>query len=253
MKKPILQAHRGVSTDYPENTAAAFIGAVLQGYPIIETDPMYTKDGVIVLLHDRSLNRTARYPDGRELEAPVLLPEITYEEGNGYDYGIWFGEKFKGEPLPKLSDLLRFAAEFDVEIKLDNRIQDFPEEILERLFQLVEASPAKVGFTTSRLSFAERVHERLPSAGIHYDGEVTEEVLQTLSSMVPPEKLAVWLPYPTVHNTWVQIPFVSEALAALVKNYARLGLWILSEEADYQDAIRRFQPDIVETTGGLKP
>ena len=40
-----LQAHRGVSSEYPENTLAAFRASVEQGYDIIECDPKYTKDG----------------------------------------------------------------------------------------------------------------------------------------------------------------------------------------------------------------
>ena len=47
-----LQAHRGVSTDCPENTMAAFREAVSQGYDVIEFDPKFTRDGEIVVLHD---------------------------------------------------------------------------------------------------------------------------------------------------------------------------------------------------------
>ena len=45
MKNIKLQAHRGVSSDCPENTMAAFRCAALQGYDVIELDPDYTKDG----------------------------------------------------------------------------------------------------------------------------------------------------------------------------------------------------------------
>ena len=48
-----LQAHRGVSTDAPENTMAAFREAVRQGYEIIEFDPKFTKDNICVVLHDK--------------------------------------------------------------------------------------------------------------------------------------------------------------------------------------------------------
>ncbi len=253
MEKTVLQAHRGVSTDYPENTMAAFIGSVVQGYPIIEMDPMYTRDGQIVLLHDRTLNRTARYPDGSKLTDPVELPNLSYAEALGYDYGIWFGEKFKGEPIPLLADVLRFAAQFDVDVKIDNKIQSFPPEILEALCAVIEASPARVGITSYSLDFIKAILKRLPNVDIHYDGVVTEEILQELCTLVPREKLTVWLPYPTAHNQWVRIPFVSEELAALVKKYARLGLWILSEHSDYRDAVERFHPYVVETTGSLKP
>ena len=43
-----LQAHRGVSYEYPENTMIAYQAAIDQGYGIIELDPKYTADGKIV-------------------------------------------------------------------------------------------------------------------------------------------------------------------------------------------------------------
>ena len=63
-----FQAHRGVSTEYPENTMPAFIAAVEQGYTYIETDPLVTKDNVCVLMHDKTLNRTCRNDDGSTRE-----------------------------------------------------------------------------------------------------------------------------------------------------------------------------------------
>ena len=59
-----LQAHRGVSAEFPENTMVAFQAAADQGYGLIELDPKYTADGQIVMLHDSYLKRTARDADG---------------------------------------------------------------------------------------------------------------------------------------------------------------------------------------------
>ena len=65
-----LQAHRGVSAECPENTMPAFITAIEQGYNAIETDVMATKDNVLVLHHDATINRTARRADGSDIGAP---------------------------------------------------------------------------------------------------------------------------------------------------------------------------------------
>ena len=100
MDKCQLQAHRGVSTDCPENTMAAFRAAVEQGYDIIELDPKFTADNRCVILHDRTLNRTGRLPDGSQLSEPVAIASLTYEEARGYDVGLWFGEEFRGERCP---------------------------------------------------------------------------------------------------------------------------------------------------------
>ena len=60
----MLDAHRGVYSEYPENTMPAFKAAAEQGYEVIELDPAVTKDGVIVFVHDSTINRTGRRQDG---------------------------------------------------------------------------------------------------------------------------------------------------------------------------------------------
>ena len=54
----ILAAHRGDRFNYPENTMPAFESAVSLGVDMIETDVRMSKDGELVLMHDRSTLRT---------------------------------------------------------------------------------------------------------------------------------------------------------------------------------------------------
>ena len=61
-----VEAHRGVSSESPENTLPAIELAIKQGYHMIEIDPDVTKDHRIVLLHDHHLKRTARTKDGEK-------------------------------------------------------------------------------------------------------------------------------------------------------------------------------------------
>ncbi len=253
MKKPLLQAHRGVSTEFPENTVSAIMGAIEQGYPIIEIDPSYTADGVIVLLHDKTLNRTARKQDGSSVgEEKIFLADISYAECQTYDVGLWFDESFRGEKIPLLSEILEIAARHGTHVKIDNKFEAFPEQVMQTLFSICKNSGADIGFTCNSLEFVKLVLKNLPDATIHYDGVMTKEGLEALSALVDREKLVGWLPYPTPHNTWVKIDFVNDMLCALVKQYAKLGLWILSEESEYLDACEKYAPDIIETTGGIK-
>jgi glycerophosphoryl diester phosphodiesterase len=57
-QKPVIIAHRGASAYAPENTLTAFEKAIEMGSLIIETDVHQTKDSVVVLMHDLSLDRT---------------------------------------------------------------------------------------------------------------------------------------------------------------------------------------------------
>ena len=102
----LLQAHRGVSSEYPENTMAAFRASVEQGYGLIELDPKHTADGKFVILHDKTLARTARDQNGNAPD--YAIKDITLQKAQEYEYGSWFAPEFKGEPLPLLSDVLDF-------------------------------------------------------------------------------------------------------------------------------------------------
>ncbi|MDX6273032.1 MAG: glycerophosphoryl diester phosphodiesterase [Frankiales bacterium] len=55
--RPIAVAHRGGAAEAPENSLAAFAHAVSLGYSYLETDVHVTADGVLVALHDPTLDR----------------------------------------------------------------------------------------------------------------------------------------------------------------------------------------------------
>ena len=88
------QAHKGVSTENPENTMPAFVAAIEQGYDIIELDVAPTRDLRFVLIHDAKLNRTGRNPDGSELTEEIKITDITYEEFKAaIDNYVWVAER----------------------------------------------------------------------------------------------------------------------------------------------------------------
>jgi glycerophosphoryl diester phosphodiesterase len=90
--------HRGASAVAPENTYAAFEQAIRDGASYTETDIRATSDGVLVLVHDATLDRTT---DG---SGPVSA--MTLEELRRLDAGSWFGEAFHDERIPELPAFL---------------------------------------------------------------------------------------------------------------------------------------------------
>lgn len=248
---PKLQAHRGVSTECPENTMAAFKTAVLQGYDYIELDPNYTLDRKVVVLHDDTLNRTVRNADGTEISEPIRIADIPFETASSFDAGIGFSLKFKGERIPLLGDALRLAAENNVRVKLDNKIEKFPADAKEVLCALIEKYEAFTALTTGKEETLRFYAERFPNAELHYDGPVSEDVLERLS--VYKDRLTVWLPYASPLTSWASVPFADETLCAAVKKTARLGIWIIKDYKSFDEVCDRFAPDIVETTGTVKP
>lgn len=248
----IFQAHKGVSSEAPENTFSAFAVAVAQGYGIIELDPGVTADGVFVVLHDSTLNRTARQLDGEPLCERIRLNEISYEQASEYDYGVWFSEKFRGEKLPRLEAVLDFAEKNGIKLKIDNKYQSFTPTRKAELFAMLAPYQELAGLTCNTVDAALEAASALPKAQIHYDGAVDEEVLQRLSSALGKERLTVWLPFECKQTEWVKVAFATEETARLVKRFARLGIWLLSDYEQLESA-KRFGADIIETNGHIKP
>lgn len=91
-------AHRGASFDAPENTLAAFRLAWEEGADGIEGDFRLTSDGEIVCLHDPSTGRTAG--------ADLAVADSTLPRLRELDVGSWKEEKWRGEPIPTLREVI---------------------------------------------------------------------------------------------------------------------------------------------------
>lgn len=94
----IITAHRGASSLAPENTLAAVQKALELGIPWIEVDVHRTRDRVLVVLHDETVDRTTN--------GTGLVSQFFYEELTKLDAGSWFGPEFAGEPIPTLEEVL---------------------------------------------------------------------------------------------------------------------------------------------------
>ncbi len=127
----VLIAHRGASAYAPEHTLAAYRLALEQGADFVEQDLGVTRDGVLVCLHDLSLERTTdveeRFPE-RFTEIDVrgqtrrmwLVGDFTIDEIKQLDAGSWFDPRFAGERVPtwqQAIDLVRGRAGLYPELK----------------------------------------------------------------------------------------------------------------------------------------
>jgi len=91
-------AHRGANETHPENTISAFKEAVRLGAHMVEFDVQITKDKYLVIMHDKSVDRTT---DGKG-----LISELTLAEIKELDAGSWKSQEFKGEKVPTLREAL---------------------------------------------------------------------------------------------------------------------------------------------------
>ena len=137
-----LQGHRGARGLLPENTLPAFERAIAIGVDTLELDVGVTRDGVLVIHHDRRLNPDlARGPDGKWIAAPgPAIHSLGFEELERYDVGRLrpgseYASRFPrqkpldGTRIPRLSDLLSMnsSVRFNIETKLS---ADAPQETL---------------------------------------------------------------------------------------------------------------------------
>lgn len=91
-------AHRGASHDAPENTVAAIRLAWEQGADAAEFDVYLSKDGKVVVIHDKDTERTAG--------VKKLVGNCTLAELRALDVGSWKDAKFAGEKVPPLDEML---------------------------------------------------------------------------------------------------------------------------------------------------
>lgn len=255
MRKILFEAHRGVSTDRPENTMSAFVAAWEQGYDMIELDPKFTKDNVCVILHDGKLNRTARYLDGGCIEGDLPIKEVDSSFLDKIEVGSWFDKIYMGEKLPTLTEVLNFSREKGIPLKLDNVIASFTPEQRQIMYtQIRDAGIAdRIGLTTASVAYAAEIAKELPKAEIHYDGIVSEENLIALKNLCPTNSLYVWQRFDNARTSWCKVPPVNEESVQFIHSYGiKVGVWILSEPEELDKAIA-LGADILETTGSIKP
>jgi len=103
--------HRGAQTDAPENTMAAFRSALAAGVDEVEFDVQLTSDGVPVVLHDATLDRTT---DGH---GP--LRDRTLAEVARLDAGSWSAPQWTGERVPSLDQLCAWIADKPLDLSLE--------------------------------------------------------------------------------------------------------------------------------------
>jgi len=95
---PRVFAHRGGSGLAPENTIAAFDNGLALGADGLELDVHLSRDGVVVVHHDATVDRTTNG------HGPIAA--MDWAEVRALDAGAWRGERFAGARIPSLEDTI---------------------------------------------------------------------------------------------------------------------------------------------------
>jgi glycerophosphoryl diester phosphodiesterase len=172
--RPRLFGHRGAAGLLPENTMPSFRRAVADGADVLELDVHATRDGVVVVIHDDTLDRTT--------DGTGRVRELTFDELSRYDAGARFGAdvgfpcRGRGIRVPALEELLDElpAVPLNIEIKqAEPAIEDAVVSLLERKQALGRVMLAAEDDVVMR-----RIRSRAPDAATSASYEEAREFFQ---------------------------------------------------------------------------
>lgn len=152
-ERPLVIAHRGASSDAPENTLAAITLGFEQGADFVEIDLHLTADGEIVVIHDATTKRTG--------DADLEVSKHALADLKRVDVGAFKGPQWAGERIPTLEDALAAVPAgrgLFLELKCGEQILPHLANVIERS-SLSTEQIVLIGFDLPTISGAKR---RLP-------------------------------------------------------------------------------------------
>lgn len=160
-------AHRGNSSEAPENTLVAFRAARLPGITGVELDVQLSKDGVPVVIHDERLERTTTGSGWVGDHSLAQLKQL--------DAGRWFGPAYAAERLPTLAELLELfrGGGMSVNIELKTNRVPYPGLVPATLREIerqgMEQQVILSSFNHHSLKEARALSPRVACAAILHD------------------------------------------------------------------------------------
>lgn len=123
---PLIMAHRGGAHELEENTMGAFRTCYEKGIRGFETDIRMTKDGVLVILHDDSLDRTHQASGAVESKTAAELKDVVTKKGQPFVFMEEFLEYFADKP----------GVYIELEMKTSNKTL-YPDDRVRELCKLL--------------------------------------------------------------------------------------------------------------------
>ncbi len=182
---PLCVGHRGAAQDFPENTLPSFMAALAAGADMVELDFHQSADGILICMHDATLDRTTDI--GQRLgRKEVKLACLPAAQTLALDAGSWKDPRFAGTPPPTLEQALDVIQAGSITM-IEHKGGE-PEKLIELLRNknLID----EVLVQSFDWDFLEAVHQLEPSLTIGALGgeELTDERLvnirRTGASMV---------------------------------------------------------------------
>ncbi|HEX6710103.1 MAG TPA: glycerophosphodiester phosphodiesterase [Rubrobacter sp.] len=200
---PVLNiGHRGASGYAPEHTFASYDLALQLGADYIEQDLQMTKDGILVVMHDETLDRTARpTAESQPGDCTGLVREKTLARIKTCDVGSWFNEaypqyarpEYVGLKIPTLEEVFqRYGTSVNYYIETKNPEADpgMEEELLHLMDKYGLTKPAAKHWQVLIQSFSaaslQKIHTLNPSLPLIqlYSSTETSQTIQAQLDLV---------------------------------------------------------------------
>lgn len=163
--KPI--GHRGGSSYYyPENTLVSLEQGFIEDIFAAEVDVQFTKDSVLVLMHD--------YDVGRTTNGTGEVEKLTLSYLKTLDAGSWKGSKFKGTQVPTLKEALQLAKKYQKKLYLNMKV--FAPELISRTLKEANVAGDMVILDPDYLDKVETYHKVLQDTPLVYFGELPRDI-----------------------------------------------------------------------------
>lgn len=195
----LVAAHRSVHHLHPENSIPAFQAVLDLGVDIIETDVKVTKDGIPVLMHDKTINRTTNGTGNPEEQTLAELRQFFLKDASG---------QLTTEKIPTLEELLRLTKGkilIDLDMKTDH---------VEPVLDVIRKTGTKdqVIFFDDDVAMLKRIQQR----------DATYRLMPRAHSYATADSLLRWFSPAIVH---IDFTFYNPAVTQLIRQH-RSRVWI---------------------------
>ncbi|WP_164848402.1 glycerophosphodiester phosphodiesterase family protein [Halobacteriovorax sp. HLS] len=216
--KPKCIAHRGFSAEFPENSSLSIAAAVEMGAEGVEFDIQHTKDGVAILMHDETLERTAESKQG--MNCPLLSPiaELEYQEIQNNCQLIGNGE------IPRLADTLEYLEDKDLYSFIE--FKDVPNDrTLDLIEEFNSQKPQLVRLISFKSKALKKANKRSKTSAFWNDIKIMRVYKWLPISF---SKYGIDIYYKTRFMAWIPNFFGKE-----------VGVWTVDSKKDLKKMLKR--------------
>ena len=153
-----IYSHRGESKYAPENTMSAFYLADLVNCDGIECDIRKTKDDKLVIIHDKTIDRTSN--------SKGKVSDYTFENIKQFDFG---NKNFKGERIVLLTDFLNYFSNKNIKIFIEVKESGYEKLIWDTISQYNIDNITIISFKYEVLSNFRKISNILKLGWLIYD------------------------------------------------------------------------------------